>query len=117
MTLVPSSELLSQKAMSKGTDPCSAAQGEAWADSLKTNDFDFQALLDFVFALEKPVDGIEGPRVVVALSACPANLGLDVFHDIKLAVKPVVLAHFLGDGFATTKLAVHSSSFSSERRP
>jgi hypothetical protein len=32
-------------------------------------------------------------------------------------VKPVVLAHFLGDGFATTKLAVHSSSFSSERRP
>ena len=86
-------------------------------DSLKANDFDFQAFLDFVFALEKLVDGIEGPCVVVALSACPADLGLDVFHDIKLAVKPVVLAHFLGDGFATTKLAVHSSSFSSERRP
>ena len=93
------------------------SRGEMWADSLKANDFDFQALLDFVFPLEKLVDGIEGPGVVVTLSACTANLSLDVFHDIKLAVKPVVLAHFLGDGFATTKLAVHSSSFSSERRP
>src|SRR3972149_9864378 len=110
MTLDASSELLNHKTTSEGTRPLSR-KGSGGAFSLKANDFDFQALLDFVFALEKLVDRIEGPGVVVALSACPANLGLDVFHDIKLAVKPVVLAHFLGDGFVTTKLAVHSSSF------
>jgi len=107
MTLDASSELLNHKTTSEGTRPLSR-KGSGGAFSLKANDFDFQALLDFVFALEELVDGIEGPGVVVALSARPANLGLDVFHNIKPALKPMVLAHSLGHRFACTKLAVHS---------
>ena len=76
----------------------------------EADDFDFHALLDFVLALEELVDRIERFGVIVALSAFPANLGFDVLHDIELAVKLVVFAHFLFDGFATSELAGHSSS-------
>ena len=61
----------------------------AW--SSKADDFDIHAHLDFVLALEEFVDHVECRGVVVTLAAFPANLGIDVLHDIELAVEPVVL--------------------------
>ena len=75
----------------------------------EADDFDEESLFDGVFTAEHGVNGVEGLCVEVSFATFLADVGLDVFDDVELAVKPVVHGDVLLGGLVVAEVAAHVS--------
>ena len=67
----------------------------------------FHTALNFMISFQEAINGIEGRGVKVFLTTFPANIGLDILHDVEFAVQPVLLLDASGFGLSATKLTDH----------